>query len=156
MTNKISMKLLIFIILQITIYCEIFSEDNYENKYNISSQKYTIIAFLDPISCIKCKINIDNIINCLNPKLNINKYNVIGFMRVDRKVEFNFYKKHLEWNFSLYPIDRQFMKYYGIKSLMDFVILSPQKKVIYQNNLSEYNDIIPECKKIKNLTKDLE
>lgn len=124
--------------------------DNNEilKKYSIKFDDITVIAFLDPINCIKCKLNIDQMIQYLMTHVQKKKVSVIGFMRINRKVEFDYFKKRVDWKYPIYMIDKEFISKIGIKNNMDFILLSGNRNIIYQNNLSEIANIQKECKKV--------
>jgi len=123
----------------------------YYQKYSNIKSKVTIIGYLVPDACNKCKSNLDYMIDCLKEEYPGENVNVIGFVYAKRSIEVNYFKKKMSWAYPLFKFDYEFNDFLKKEVANDFVVISSDGEVLYQGNLTGTHYLINECKKIKEM-----
>ncbi|HPO64049.1 MAG TPA: hypothetical protein PK762_13300 [Candidatus Kapabacteria bacterium] len=86
--------------------------NQYIQKEKPGKDDIVVIAFQYPVGCIKCVLQIEDIIKVLNHKLP-NKVKVIALVLCDREIELKAFIKNNNWKYTAYKVKFKELKDYG-------------------------------------------
>jgi len=86
--------------------------NQYIQKEKPDKDDIVVVAFQHPVGCIKCVLQIDDIIKVLNKEFP-EKVKVIALVLCDREVELKVFIKNNNWRYPAYKVKFKELKDYG-------------------------------------------